>query len=123
VVDSLLTSGEYMNGFHEILLSYADLANSSEGVTIPYENGLAAGLFGPVLGYFLGGGAAITINTNSSTSFGQGYVPEVAATILHELGHAYNLTPGSGGSSIAYDVGNPTASLNNDSLIRNNCGQ
>lgn len=49
-------------------------------------------------------GATIGINTGMFASYDPTeVVSQIASTILEELGHAYNLVPGSGGSQVVYD--------------------
>ncbi len=75
-------------------------------------------------------GAAFVLNTNIGSS-----VVDAAATVLEELGHAYNFATGAGGSSIVLDgladrgnvyadsmTGKPVGPHQyNDSLIPANC--
>lgn len=104
VVTALFENGSFSNGAHTITLTYAHLKTDIvSGVTLPSFNGGMLGAFGPILGGYLGTGATVIINTNSGTTFGKGDVKDVAATILHELGHAYGYIPQSGGSEIRYD--------------------
>jgi len=44
-----------------------------------------------------------------------------AMTLLHELGHAFNIIRGAGGSLILDDQGNPTTSMANSAIVRGRC--
>lgn len=57
--------------------------------------------------------------------FGLGLMNDIynAMTMLHELGHAFNIIMGAGGSQIVDDQGNPAASRANTQLIYERCFQ
>jgi RHS repeat-associated protein len=102
VLASLETSGQFISGFHDITLSFFNFGiNAVGGLTVPNPNAVLSALGGPILGLTLGSGASIAINTGAYSQYDP--VASVADTIIEELGHAYNLTLGSGGSSIVYD--------------------
>ena len=69
-----------------------------------------------------GGVAAILFNsTNVQFDLDQD-IQEVAVTMLHELGHAYNYLPGAGGSPIEYDGLSSDTGIRNQNRIRVGCG-
>jgi RHS repeat-associated protein len=123
VLQSLVTTGSFSSGFHEITLGITQAPGVGlDALTIPQVNLLAQGLFGAGLGTYLGMGAAITINESATGAYDpSGVVPEFAEAVIEELGHAYNYTPGSGGSSIQYDNPLFSSGTNNTSLINTSC--
>jgi hypothetical protein len=66
------------------------------------------------------GTVLITIN-DLAGDFVNGDVKESAATLLHELGHAYNLLGAWGGSPVTPDGGDVAKSQENQALIKKNC--
>ena len=101
VLQSLLTTGSFGGGQITLTTGYIPLVSSSTlgGVTVQTPLGM--------LGAVVATGAAIFINSNvlpapagvQATNATQ----DVSETLIEELGHAYNDTSGSGGSTIAYD--------------------
>jgi RHS repeat-associated protein len=68
-------------------------------------------------------GVVITVNnTTPSASFVSGNVNDWAATILHELGHAYWDLYGPGTSLIVPDSSSTATSMANSALVRQRCG-
>ena len=129
VLKSLTNSGSFNSGTSEIRLFALNLGSVGvDGVTLP---NLSLSTFGAL-------GADIFINTGVFSLYddgGSGSVTNAAATILHELGHAYNLATGLGGSKIVldgvtsvgitYQIGTATVSAGdyNDYLINKNCNK
>jgi RHS repeat-associated protein len=65
-------------------------------------------------------GAIITLQTQGTYwNFPSGY--DQAVTLIHELGHAFNIIFGEGSSSILDDAGNPTQSIANTNMIMKDC--
>jgi hypothetical protein len=126
-----MLNGSFQSGFSQITLSTSSwLPSNNLGVTVKWINPVAA-LFGP-LGLIPNSGAAIIFNLGGFEGFPDpNAIREGAVTLIHELGHAYNLLPGSGGSDFVYDglfapsyqVGNQTVSASdfNDDKINKNC--
>jgi RHS repeat-associated protein len=118
VADALLRTGTYSNGLNTINMREGYLPSAYAGLTLPFMG--LGGTSGPLVGMTISMGANITINTNLPA--GSTFV-DVASTVLHEIGHAYDYIPQSGGSSIRYD-GLLAPSINqtlNEIDIRKNC--
>jgi hypothetical protein len=129
VLQSLISTGSYSSGLHTITLQFTNVTgpySGADGLTTPNLNPVAALLPFPV-GEYVGLGASVVINTGQFGGYDpSSVVQEIAATILHELGHAYNFTPGSGGSSMSYDGalapgGSQAASNANSSIVNQDC--
>ena len=69
-----------------------------------------------------GGVAAILFNSTNFQFDPDQEIQELAVTMLHELGHAYNSLPGAGGSPIEYDGLSSDTGIRNQNRIRVGCG-
>jgi len=63
----------------------------------------------------------ITVNTNKGVPYNTGTNKDRAITVLHELGHAFNIVAGAGHSYIKDDQDDPAASASNTDLIKQQC--
>ncbi len=103
VMNSLASFGSYTSGTgSKIRLFSGDFQMTIfEGLTLP---NVSWPLQGDALYFAVG--ADIFVNTGAISVFGgnaQAATTDYAEALIEELGHAYNLTPGSGGSQTVYD--------------------
>ena len=123
VLQSLIDNGSF-GGVIAITTTNIPFVSSTSlgGFTVPVP--LQIG------GLLVGVGALIDINSNIPSEPGNvegtNAVDDVAETFIEKLGHAYNYTTGSGGSSIAYDnpvVVGTTPGKNNFTTIMKDCNK
>jgi hypothetical protein len=120
VLQGLDATGSFSIFPNSITLSFVAFpfgVTSVDAYTFPGLNLQIPGVYGIT--------ATILVNTNAFIT-GAGAATEIsdlADTILHELGHAYNFVPSFGGSQIVFDspVLFPSGQAANENLISTDC--